>query len=461
MGQPSKSLAADARLAQARHLAATGRNDEAHGLYIQILAQDPSNLAMLHEFGCLAYADGFSSAAHTIYSWIVQLSPFDAVARTNLGSLLLERGELADAKTQFETALRLAPASRDAHQGLARVLGALGQQEACDFHWRKSFDGQAIATRPYRGTGAAIPVLLLVSAKGGNIPVRSFLDDRIFAVTTLYVEYYRADLALPDCPVVFNAIGDAELCPVALDVAERIAARTKAPVINPPARVRRTDRVANASRLSRIPNVCTPAARLLRRPEIEASDISFPVLLRSPGFHAGQNFMKVEDRRGLHEALEVLPGDDLLSIDYIDTRGPDGLFRKYRAMSLGGRLFPIHLAISRDWKVHYFTSEMASNAAFRAEEERFLADMALVLGASAVAALERVGAALGLDYAGIDFTIHRDGSVLVFEANATMVINPPPPEALWDYRRPAIASALRAATGLVRDRAATSPGAAA
>lgn len=454
MSQPGKSLAPDSRLAQARHLAATGRKEEAHSLYIQILAQDPSNLAVLHEFGCLAYADGFSSAAHTIYSRIVQLSPCDAVARTNLGSLLLEKGELADAKTQFETALRLVPASHDAHRGLARVLGALEQQEACDRHWRKSFDGQAIATQPYRGAGAAIPVLLLVSAKGGNIPVRSFLDDRVFSVTTLYVEYYRADLALPDCPVVFNAIGDAELCPVALDVAARIADRTKTPIINPPARVRRTDRVANASRLSKIPGVRSPMARLLRRPQIEASD--FPLLLRSPGFHAGQNFMKADDRKGLHEALEVLPGDNLLSIAYIDTRGPDGFFRKYRVMSLGGRLFPIHLAISRDWKVHYFTSEMASNATFRAEEERFLADMALVLGAPAVAALERVGAALGLDYAGIDFTIDRDGSVLVFEANATMVINPPPPEAIWDYRRPAIASALRAATGLVRDRAAAS-----
>jgi hypothetical protein len=109
----------------------------------------------------------------------------------------------------------------------------------------------------------------------------------------------------------------------------------------------------------------------------------------------------------------------------------------------------LHLAISADWKVHYVTSAMAANAAYREEEQRFLNDMAGVLGDRAITALRAVGETLGLHYAGVDFALGPDGSILVFEANATMVIAAPGPEALWDYRREAIGRALDAARGLL------------
>jgi glutathione synthase/RimK-type ligase-like ATP-grasp enzyme len=67
--------------------------------------------------------------------------------------------------------------------------------------------------------------------------------------------------------------------------------------------------------------------------------------------------------------------------------------------------------------------------------------------------LAAIGQTLGLDYAGVDFALSPDGSVLVFEANATMVIGPPGPEPIWDYRRRAAGEALEAAKRLLLDRA--------
>jgi glutathione synthase/RimK-type ligase-like ATP-grasp enzyme len=64
-----------------------------------------------------------------------------------------------------------------------------------------------------------------------------------------------------------------------------------------------------------------------------------------------------------------------------------------------------------------------------------------------MAALEALTHRLGLDYAGVDFALAPDGTVLVFEANAAMTIHPPPPDSIWDYRREAAAavqSAVRA-----------------
>ena len=118
-------------------------------------------------------------------------------------------------------------------------------------------------------------------------------------------------------------------------------------------------------------------------------------------------------------------------------------------MFIGGIAYPLHLAISADWKVHYFSAGMADNASYREEERRFLEDMPGVLGARAVAALSRICTALGLDYAGIDFAVAPDGSLLLFEANATMVVFPPGPDPMWDYRRKAIGLVLEAASRML------------
>jgi hypothetical protein len=77
-----------------------------------------------------------------------------------------------------------------------------------------------------------------------------------------------------------------------------------------------------------------------------------------------------------------------------------------------------------------------------------------VLGPRAMSALEGICEALGLDYAGIDFGLGRDGSLLLFEANAAMVILPPDPSPCWDYRRAPIDRALAAVKRMLLARAA-------
>jgi hypothetical protein len=137
----------------------------------------------------------------------------------------------------------------------------------------------------------------------------------------------------------------------------------------------------------------------------------------------------------------------------LDARGADGMTRKYRVMFVDGVPYPLHLAIASDWKVHYGKSEMAHNAAYRDEERRFLEDMPEVLGARAMEALRQICSTLDLEYAGIDFALASDGSVLLFEANATMIVLPPSPDQMWDYRRRAIDNVLQAATQMLLRRA--------
>jgi hypothetical protein len=441
-------------LERARELASHGDDEAAKAAYLDILRRDPMHFAALNELGTLAYASGHRSAARSAYEQAVRCHPGNPVGRVNLANLLSEDGAFTAARVHYDAALEADPDCAEAHQGLARVLTELGESQAAEPHWQKGFTGHAIVQQRYRGTGPAVPVLLLVSAKGGNIPTQPFLDDRVFAVSALYAEFFDPAEPLPPHKLVFNAIGDADVCGEALSRAEEVIARSRAPIVNPPSLVRATGRLANARRLAKLPGVRAPTITVMRREVLSAAqELRFPLLLRTPGFHTGRHFVRVERREDLAAAIASLPGPELLAIEYLDARGPDGLARKYRVMIIDGALYPLHLAISSDWKVHYFTADMAANEAHREEERRFLDDMPKVLGDRAIVALAAIGQTLGLDYAGIDFGLAPDGSVLLFEANATMVVNPPDPDPIWDYRRAAIGRVLDAAKGMLLARA--------
>jgi hypothetical protein len=404
-------------------------------------------------------ATGHRSAARTAYRQAVQCHPGNPVGRVNLGNLYFEDGDHAGARAQYEAALAAAENFAAAHQGLARALEELGESAAAELHRQRGFSGHALVAQRYRGPVPGVPVLLLVSSRFGNVSTRLILDDSTFEVTALYADFYDSSLPLPPHAVVFNAIGDADLCGPALQHVEAILANTAAPVINIPAAVRSTGRVENARRLALLPGVIAPGVRAVARLALMSDgDWEFPLLLRSPGFHMGSHFLRVERREDLAAAARSLPGDELLAIQYLDARGADGMARKYRVMIIDGVLYPLHLAISADWKVHYFSAAMATEPRYREEEGRFLDSMPDVLGPRAMAALTAIGRSMGLDYAGVDFGVRADGGVLLFEANATMVIVPPPPDTLWDYRRAAIDRALHAARRLILARAAAGGG---
>jgi hypothetical protein len=233
-------------------------------------------------------------------------------------------------------------------------------------------------------------------------------------------------------------------------------------VINSPAAVLATGRVANAGRLSDLPGVVTPRIARASRATLSGAGgaahlashgLTFPLLVRRPGFHTGEQFELVETPQALPAVVAGLPSDEILAIEYLDARGPDGKARKYRVMTIDGELYPLHLAISEQWKVHYFSAEMSGNPAYQAEEAAFLDDMPGVLGPKAMRALEHIRDAQGLDYGGTDFALGKEGEVLLFEANATMLIKPPGPDDQWDYRRGPIDRALQAARRLVFERA--------
>ncbi len=466
LGEIEGTLAADPqavepRFDRARLLTELGRTDEAKQAYLDLLALAPGHFGALNNLGALLHSIGFRSAARTCYAEAVARYPDNPMSHVNLANVLVENEENDLARKYYEAALRLAPDHAEAHQGLANLLRDLGEEEAAERHRRKGFRDRAVTVLPYRGKGQPVPVLLLVSAMGGNIPIRAFLDDRVFLVTVVVTEFYDLSQPLPPHRFVVNAIGDADLCRPALEAAMKLVASTSAPVLNAPAAVLATGRADNARRLGAIPGVVAPAMMDLPRAALAAPDavsflaargFVFPFLLRSPGFHNGQYFSRLENARDLDTALAELPGPSLTVMQFLDARHADGKIRKYRAMMVGGRIYPLHAAVAHDWKIHFVTADMADYPEHRAEDAAFLDDMPAVLGPAAMKALEGIRDALGLDYAGIDFGLSTKGEILLFEANATMIVHPPEPDERWAYRRAPVERVLNAVRGMLEIR---------
>ncbi|MGH7085149.1 MAG: tetratricopeptide repeat protein, partial [Acetobacteraceae bacterium] len=427
-----------------------------------LLHRAPAHPGALINLGSLLRRRGCFGAARLSYAEAVARHPRLTAGHVNLAHLLHQAGETDGARQHYEAALALDPALAEAHQGLANLLDDLGETAAAERHRERGWRGRALVKRPYRGAGPPARLLLIISAAGGNIPTTVILDDRVFAVTVLAAEFFDPALPLPPHDVVLNAIGDADRCRIALASAEQIVARSGAPQVNAPIRVIATGRLETAATLGEIPGLVVPPIALVPRSEIAgpgvearllARGFGFPLLLRTPGFHTGRHFLRIGTASELAGAMATLPGENQYVIKSLEARSEDGLYRKYRVMFINGHPFPLHLAVSRHWKVHYFTADMAADASFRAEEARFLTDMPRVLGRCGMGVLASIRERLGLEYAGIDFTLGAGGEVLLFEANPAMAIVLPDADPRWNYRLRAVGNTLAAVRRMLVERA--------
>jgi hypothetical protein len=270
--------------------------------YLELLRRTPTDFRALNDFGTLVLAAGYKEAARSLFSEAVSHHRANPNGRVNLANLLFLTDEFEQARHHSEAALRADPDHVHAHRGMGNLLAELGDAAGARRHRDKAFKNNFLTALPYRGDGPAISVLLLISAAGGNIPTVSILDDRQFRTTVLVTEYAHPKVPLPQHDLVFNSIGDADLCGEGLEAARGVLARTDRPLINDPAAVLKTGRASNADRLRRLPNVVAPhivtvPRRLLVGPEagaiVAGHGFDFPFLVRPPGFHTGRYFVRV------------------------------------------------------------------------------------------------------------------------------------------------------------------------
>ena len=410
-----------------------GRLPEAEASYRRSIALRADVEALIN-LGTVLGNLGRWAEAKAAYRLAVQLYPNSGVALNALGrslSRLTEDDE--EAQRCLEQAIALNACDNNTYVELGNILMRSLQTDAALAMFRRAQELQPLITWRANQEKADFSALFLDTPLAGSTPVtylagRASYDRHFHCV--IPATPVDLDLLRGKADVVFNMICNADdgkdILPQALELVERLGR----PTINHPRLIMNTDRETIARRLAHIPSCAIPrtvrvAGAVLTKAALnrEFAEFSLPLLVRVAGTHGGDDFDKADDWDDIVAFVSENPEAIYYLIEYVDYRSDDGLFRKYRIIFIDEEIFPYHLAIHDDWKVHHFRTDMANQKWMRMEEERYLQDMGSVFSAEHQNALRAVAKATGLDYGGIDCGLNRDGRIVVFEANASMLVH--------------------------------------
>ena len=110
------------------------------------------------------------------------------------------------------------------------------------------------------------------------------------------------------------------------------------------------------------------------------------------------------------------------------------------------------MAIGADWKVHHATTDMANQGWMRDEERSFLVDPDATFTARHRTSLRAIRASMGLDVFGIDCALDRDGNLVAFEVNTSMLLHDR--NEGFPYKAPHVLAIKRTFDALLAERAA-------
>lgn len=444
-------------------------------IYLQELDQPETAIVLLerllagepgHFDAHMALADAHerlheADPAIASYQRALALRPDSFAGHYRLGRLLVEDGRSEAAVAALLKAAALDPSDPRPHVELGNVLQRLDRSAEARPHYRRALELEPLIRRPAEGA-PAFKVLAIFAPGAANTPSEYLLGRCRYDVNfLLLLPDADPDLALlrANGDLVVNLISDADQGEAMLPLAAALVDRLGRPVINHPDRIRPTGREAIARLLEGVPGCVVPRTRrldaaALRAPGfLEGPDApALPFLLRLAGTHGGDDFERIDEAGQIEPFVAAHETARFYAIDYADYRSADGFFRKYRFFFVGEAILPYHLAIGRDWKVHHFRTDMADHAWMKQEEHDFLDRPWSVFGPAARAALEAIRDRVGLDFFGIDCALDRAGRLVMFETNASMLVQPFTPH--YPYKPPYIARIKEAWDALLARRAA-------
>jgi tetratricopeptide (TPR) repeat protein len=426
-------MSIDSHLSLASSYQQEGRLDLAESHFRQATGIEPG-----HWDACFGLAqvlirrDRFEEAIGLLAQLLARPGDHAAVHR-QLGLAEACTGRRQRALSHFKRALEHEPDDAATLHIVANFQQALGLDDEADASYRRALKLKPLITIPASVAPPAFRVLFVFGPNAGNTPIEYLIERARFEtniITLLPDVEYDIDRLRIYADVVVNLISDVDRGHAFLAPAQALVDGVGSPVINPPQLIAGTGRDAVAKRLAQLPGCCVPQTRLYSAAELAAmvkgtsqESLTFPVLVRPAGAHGGDNFEKFEDPAQLEAFLSRLNSSSYYLTSFVDYRSNDGYFRKYRFVCVGDEILPYHLAIDDKWKVHHVTTSMATHAWMQNEEQAFLEDPWRVFGATQRVALQSIRDAIGLDYFGIDCGLARDGAIVVFEVNASMLVH--------------------------------------
>lgn len=292
--------------------------------------------------------------------------------------------------------------------------------------------------------------LLAIMAPGdlmANTPLPFLLQDSDVTLDMLFVAPGETlPEPLPEHDQVFIAVAESDVNRELLRQLDEASARWPQQVHNRPGRIAATRREQAHQLLGQAPGLHVPVSVRLTRAQLEAlageparlvtllPDAAFPIILRPVDSHAGNGLEKIDGAGEIGTYLATHPQAEFFLSRFVDYRGSDGQYRKYRVVLIDGLPYAGHMAISAHWMVHYLNAGMTDCPDKRCEEERFMRTFDQGFAARHGAALRTIAQRYGLDYLVIDCAETPDGRLLVFEVDPSAVLHAMDPTDLFPYK---------------------------
>jgi glutathione synthase/RimK-type ligase-like ATP-grasp enzyme len=300
-----------------------------------------------------------------------------------------------------------------------------------------------------RGRDARLRVLAIQVAGDfmANVPLEFLLTDSDIALDVLYAAPGVPLPPLPPHDVLFFAVGESNENHALLRELAQFALAWTGPILNRPEKTLALSRDRVAALLSAEPGICIPVTARIMRATLEAigekrasaaallGDGDFPLIVRPVGSHAGNGLQKIAEPADLANYLAEVAAPDFFISRFVDYSDDDGQFRKYRIVLIKGRPFLCHMAISEHWMIHYLNAGMVESQPKRDEEEAMMAMFENGFAIRHAAAFAAIDTLFELDYVGIDCGETRDGKLLVFEVDTSMVVHAIDPVDVFPYKQ--------------------------
>lgn len=301
--------------------------------------------------------------------------------------------------------------------------------------------------------GQTVGIRLLAIMTPGNLMANAPLEFLLEGSdVTLEMLYLSPDMplpsSLPEHDLLYIAVNERDEVRPLLKQLETLVKYWPRPVLNAPEKIALLTREGTCSQLRTVHGIVTPESVRIKKETLEQigrgtlaineilGNSDFPIIARPVGSHAGMGLAKLDDRSFIASYLHTQKSDEFYVAPFVDYRGTDGLYRKFRVALIDHRLIACHMAISEHWMVHYLNAGMTESADKRAEEARFMMDFDEDFARRHQRVFHDIAECIGLDYFMVDCAETPQGNLLIFEIDSGAVVHAMDPVDSFAYKQP-------------------------
>jgi glutathione synthase/RimK-type ligase-like ATP-grasp enzyme len=233
------------------------------------------------------------------------------------------------------------------------------------------------------------------------------------------------DISVHHIHTIFNEIADPDTHKITLGKLEHLSKQLPKGIrlLNPPANIMGTTRENIYQLLQGIEKVHAPKTIKFNPGSpadiyetIEKENFKFPVIFRQAGDHGGVSTIRVDDDTEQFYTF-ALDGRTYYLTQFVET-SQEGLYRKYRLIVIGGKVFLRHVIFGNSWMMHARSQidPKEGDPLKQKASDTFVKELRPLIQPAVTEIYQRIG----LDYFGIDCHIDDAANLLVFEVNAAM-----------------------------------------